>query len=332
MPVILGVNDPQYTAEELEEFREKNEAGITYEGKHYTLYEASQRQRRLETSIRNYKRRILIDEHLGDKDALQNDQIRLVRLREEYNRFSKAAGLPMQHERMEAAGFTWKHGKAAEKRYIERVAEVGEAAATQNWHTIPVSGGHTETKYRRINRSSVDAEDINKIIDDNVRETNPAYKNGGPQYRQNCQRCVVAYEMRRRGYDVIAKPAVVGADGKLSERDPLYKSWNAVFKGARLAPCFGNDGGYTAVLSQMQRWDDGAVAMVTVQWKSQGAHVFIAQNINGTIRFVDPQTGNLACQEYFTNARNGATMIARIDQLEPTELVEKCIKNRGGKS
>ena len=115
MPVILGVNDPQYTAEELEEFREMNEAGITYEGKHYTLYEASQRQRRLETSIRNYKRRILIDEHLGGKDALQNDQIRLVRLREEYNRFSKATGLPMQHERMEAAGFTWKHGKAAEK-------------------------------------------------------------------------------------------------------------------------------------------------------------------------------------------------------------------------
>ena len=114
MPVILGVNDPQYTAEELEEFREKNEAGITYEGKRYTLYEASQRQRRLETSIRNYKRRILIDKHLGDKEALQNDQIRLVRLREEYNRFSKAAGLPVQHERMEAAGFTWKHGKAAE--------------------------------------------------------------------------------------------------------------------------------------------------------------------------------------------------------------------------
>lgn len=115
MPVILGAGNPQYTAEELEEFREKNEAGITYEGKHYTLYEASQRQRRLETSIRNYKRRILIDEHLGDKEALQNDQVRLVRLWEEYNRFSKAAGLPMQHERMEAAGFTWKLGKAAEK-------------------------------------------------------------------------------------------------------------------------------------------------------------------------------------------------------------------------
>lgn len=115
MPIIMGVNDPQYTDEELEEFRRQNEEGVTYEGKHYTLYEASQRQRRLETAIRNRKHRILIDEQLGDKDALQNDQIRLQLLKQEYTRFSKAAKLPMQYERMEAAGFTWKHGKAADK-------------------------------------------------------------------------------------------------------------------------------------------------------------------------------------------------------------------------
>ena len=115
MPIILGVNEPQYTDEELEEFRRQNEEGVDYEGRHYTLYEAGQRQRRLETSIRNRKHRILIDEQLGDKDALQNDQIRLQLLKQEYTKFSKAAKLPMQYERMEAAGFTWKHGKAAEK-------------------------------------------------------------------------------------------------------------------------------------------------------------------------------------------------------------------------
>lgn len=115
MPIILGVNDPQYTDEELEEFRQQNEAGIDFEGKHYTLYEATQRQRSLERSIRKTKRKILIDEATGDAEKLQWDQIRLVRTREEYHRFSKAAKLPEQHERMEKAGFTWKHGKAAEK-------------------------------------------------------------------------------------------------------------------------------------------------------------------------------------------------------------------------
>lgn len=117
MPIILGVNSPQYTDEELEEFRRQNAEGIDFEGKHYTLYEATQRQRSLERSIRKTKRKILIDESTGDAEKLQWDQIRLVRIREEYHRFSKAAGLPEQYERMEKAGFTWKHGKAAENAF-----------------------------------------------------------------------------------------------------------------------------------------------------------------------------------------------------------------------
>lgn len=114
-PIILGVNSPQYTPEELEKFREDNEAGVEFDGKHYTLYEATQRQRAFERNVRYRKREILIDETLGDKGKLQADQIKLVRLREEYKRFSKGVGLPMQHERMEIAGFDWKKGKAAEK-------------------------------------------------------------------------------------------------------------------------------------------------------------------------------------------------------------------------
>lgn len=113
--IILGVHSPQYTPEELEEMRQENEKGITYDGKHYTLYEATQRQRNLERAARDRKRRILIDEQLGDKDKLQQDQIRLQLIKQEYSRFSKAAGLPTQHARMEAAGFDWKKGKAAEK-------------------------------------------------------------------------------------------------------------------------------------------------------------------------------------------------------------------------
>lgn len=133
-PIILGVNRPQYTPEELEELRESNEKGVTYEGKHYTLYKATQRQRKLERSIRTQKRRILADGFLGDKDKLQIDQIKLVRYRDEYNRFSKSVGLPTQYNRMETAGFDWKKGKTAEKT-AERVArEKAESAARELQH------------------------------------------------------------------------------------------------------------------------------------------------------------------------------------------------------
>ena len=113
-PIILGVNEPQYTAAELEQLRRENEDGVTFEGRHYTLYEATQRQRKLERMIRKQKRRILIDEATGDKEKLQNDQIRLQVLKQNYARFSKGVGLPMQHTRMETAGFDWKKGRAAE--------------------------------------------------------------------------------------------------------------------------------------------------------------------------------------------------------------------------
>lgn len=104
-PIILGVNSPQYTPEELEKFRADNEKGVTIDGRHYTMYEATQMQRRIERSIRTQKRRILVDESAGDQDKLLTDRIRFQRLRQEYKRFSRAAGLRTEPERAMVAGF-----------------------------------------------------------------------------------------------------------------------------------------------------------------------------------------------------------------------------------
>lgn len=112
-PIIMGIHEPQYTPEELEKFREDNEKGITYNGKHYTMYEATQRQRLLERKIRKVKRRILVDEKLGDTEQLSIDRTKYVVMNDEYRRFSKAAGLRVRHERMEMTGFGPKqHGAA----------------------------------------------------------------------------------------------------------------------------------------------------------------------------------------------------------------------------
>ena len=98
-PIIVGVSDPQYTEEELEQFRLQNEEGITFEGKHYTMYDATQTQRRLERAMRTQKRKILVDEAIKDDEQLLYDQIRLRRINEGYVRFSRAADLPLQSER-----------------------------------------------------------------------------------------------------------------------------------------------------------------------------------------------------------------------------------------
>lgn len=123
-PIILGVSPPQYTPAELEQMRQKNEDGITYNGRHYSGYEATQRQRNLEAAMRRQKRRILVGEATGDAEKLQTDQIKLQMLRQEYARFSKSAKLRTQAERAETAGFGWKQANAAKKATEKAVSEV----------------------------------------------------------------------------------------------------------------------------------------------------------------------------------------------------------------
>lgn len=114
-PIITGISSPQYSAEQLEAMRTANAEGITYNGRHYTGYEATQHQRALERAIRKQKRRILIDEATGDAEKLKTDQIKLQTLRQEYNGFSKAAKLRTQTERAGVAGFGHKQANAADK-------------------------------------------------------------------------------------------------------------------------------------------------------------------------------------------------------------------------
>lgn len=114
-PIILGVTPSQYTPEELEKLRTDNEKGVEIDGKRYSLYEATQLQRKIERTMRKQKNRILVDETAGDKDKLLTDQIKLQRLRQEYDRVSDVAGLRTQHERAEVAGFDWKKAREAEK-------------------------------------------------------------------------------------------------------------------------------------------------------------------------------------------------------------------------
>lgn len=104
-PIILDVNSPQYTREELEKFRTDNAKGVDYEGRHYTMYEATQRQRQIERAIRAQKRRVLAANATPDKERQAQTKARLTVLTQEYNRFSKAAGLRTQGERLFVSGF-----------------------------------------------------------------------------------------------------------------------------------------------------------------------------------------------------------------------------------
>lgn len=104
-PVIPGISEPTYTAEELEELNRKENTPVKYEGKEYTKYEALQRQRKLETTMRAQRQKIkLLQVGKADEDDIIAARCRYRSISQEYTRFSDAMGLPMQRERVTVDG------------------------------------------------------------------------------------------------------------------------------------------------------------------------------------------------------------------------------------
>lgn len=95
---VEGISERTYTDEQLEHIDDG--LGCTYDGKTYTAYEATQEQRRVERTIRKLKRERDAYKAAGLDEDAQNVNIRIRRLSTEYRKFSKAAGLPEQRERM----------------------------------------------------------------------------------------------------------------------------------------------------------------------------------------------------------------------------------------
>ena len=77
-PVIEGISEPSYTEEELKNI---DPPPFEYNGKTYTYYEATQRQRAMERSMRKTKREILAADATDDKDRFTEKSVLLRRLR-----------------------------------------------------------------------------------------------------------------------------------------------------------------------------------------------------------------------------------------------------------
>ena len=148
-------------------------------------------------------------------------------------------------------------------------------------------------------------------IQDAVKGANPNYSRGSA-YGVNCQRCVQAYEFRRRGYDVVAKP-------KPSTNNSI--SWGS--------ECFIQPGAYqysyqayalnqteAAVKKALANAPDGSRFSIYIKWKRTyggSAHVFIAEKTGGVVHYLDPQTGNMDASDYFTRGSKGCFGYFRLD-------------------
>ena len=111
-PFIDGFSERTYTDEEL---RKIDKPPFKYQGREYSAYEATQKQRQIETALRRIKRRLIAEKAAGDTDAYNADAARYRALNQEYRSFSNTADLPLQRERGNIPEFGPKEATEAER-------------------------------------------------------------------------------------------------------------------------------------------------------------------------------------------------------------------------
>lgn len=104
-PFFKGISKRTYSDEELDRMNKEENTPKQYGDKHYTTYEALQRQRRLETKMRAQRQEIkLLEQGGADEKYIIAAKSRYNGTSAEYSRFSKAMELPQQRERVTVDG------------------------------------------------------------------------------------------------------------------------------------------------------------------------------------------------------------------------------------
>lgn len=98
---LEGYSIRTYTDEQLDRMEEKEQSVRTYRGKEYNAYQASQAQRKMETTMRAQRAKVRqLQQGDGDKDDIIAAKARYLNTLHQYQAFSKKMELPEQMERV----------------------------------------------------------------------------------------------------------------------------------------------------------------------------------------------------------------------------------------
>lgn len=100
-PFLKGISERNWTDEWLEEQNRKESTPKTFNGKEYTLYEAKQQQRKMETAMRAQREKVVLLKQGGaDPDDVMLARAKYQGQLNEYARFCKKMGLTEEKERI----------------------------------------------------------------------------------------------------------------------------------------------------------------------------------------------------------------------------------------
>lgn len=168
---------------------------------------------------------------------------------------------------------------------------------------------------------------------------NPAYKK---KFTINCQSCVVAHELRRRGFDVeaIGKtknsiPAILSRHTELAWLDKDGNTPKSTSVGWVYSP--GDADATAASMIANLEAATKEVGRYHIKWTwytMTSGHIITCERLkNGTLRIYDPQCGEIITDfaTYGKRFLHGTLKILRVDNLRLNPLYAGCLKGNKAK-
>ncbi len=170
-------------------------------------------------------------------------------------------------------------------------------------------------------------------LDEDMALVNPKYSTNKSQYDENCAKCSLTYDLRRRGYDVTAA-SEMNNDGStglsMSEVAACYKgakirTMDDVLSEHKNASSMKTVAKY--VKQELADCGEGARGTMCFAWQQGGGHAISWEVENGVVVFRDCQTNKKINFDEYANLSSNLNWI-RTDDLTPTEEIMKYVKNR----
>lgn len=181
----------------------------------------------------------------------------------------------------------------------------------------------SEKKPRQLTGGLTDASETRDL-----KLVNPGHRMSGSARQgmtDNCTSCASTWELRQRGYDVVARKMATG-----QPLNDIYKAWDIT--GQHQVTGYHNIvlRGHTPTSIPVTRWQaealrmpDGARGFMTVVWQYGGSHILNWEKRAGHMWYVDAQSGIEEIDRYAAWSRAQPEMfIARVDDIPETSKLD----------
>lgn len=166
---------------------------------------------------------------------------------------------------------------------------------------------------------------------------NPKYSPDFDEYSKNCQRAVVAFEARRRGYNVTAQSTYKGDKLPKSahfNKNGSYNSyWMGAFRHAKPEHIKAStpNSAVNKIAKKMKGYGEGSRAILQIVWKNKkkihlSGHVINLELKNGKVHYLDAQVGGkYNPHQLLSKVRLNEVNVIRTDNLRFSERAKNSI-------